>query len=160
MIGKIILFSPLDLSVGVLLRSVASPFLLDSLAIAKVLFRLRGEKKPTRKPVSIDFWVERQIICNRNYFWIKLISFESSTDSRPYNKGTMNTYYQNGKGSSKYVQRNKRLQYQAFKIDQVFRAHELLAVLLKTSYRQLIFSTCQSSHTHPLKMTKHNTDFI
>lgn len=46
MIDKIILFSSLDLSIGVLLCSVASPFLLDSLAIAKVLFKLRGQKNP------------------------------------------------------------------------------------------------------------------
>lgn len=50
MIDKIILFSSLDLSVGVLLCSVASPFLLDSLAVARVVFKLRDGKKTNCKP--------------------------------------------------------------------------------------------------------------
>lgn len=118
------------------------------------------EKKPTVNLFSIDFWVERKLICNKNCFWIKPVPFESSTDISPYNKSTMDTYYWNGKWSSKYVQRNKKFQYQAFKSDQVFGAHLFLVVLLKTSYTHLFFSTCQSSHPHPLKMTKHNTDLF
>lgn len=54
----------------------------------------------------------------------------------------------------------KKKEYQAFKSDQMFGTHLFLVVLLKTSYRHLIFSTCQSSHAYPLKITKHNTDIF